>query len=63
MADEERRGRGQPPKGDLAKTETLRIRVTRAERELVEGAARQRGETLSAYVRGVVLRAAARAGR
>jgi len=55
------RGPGQPPKGELAKTETVRVRFTRSERDRIEAAASAKGASLSDYVRGVVLRAAARA--
>ena len=62
MANDEReaRGPGQPPKGDRARTAVVNVRFTQAEREQVEAVARDRGETVSAYVRGVVLRSAGR---
>lgn len=60
MTEKERRGRGQPPKGDRAKTETIRIRVTKAEREAIERAADARGEGLSEACRGALRKWAGR---
>lgn len=59
--NEPTRPRGGQPKGERAKTETVRVRFTRAERDRIEAAASAKGSSLSDYVRGVVLRAAARA--
>jgi len=61
MTEETRRRRGAPPKGDQAKTETLRIRVTAADRELIEAAAGLRGEGLSEACRAALVRWAKRA--
>lgn len=58
-----KRGPGQPPKGELARTETIRVRFTRDERDRIEAAAHAKGESLSDYVRGALLRSAARVGR
>jgi len=56
-----KRPRGGQPKGELARTETIRTRFTAAERARIEAAADARGEGLSEFVRGALLRAARRA--
>ena len=57
------RPRGGQPKGELARTETIRVRFTAAERKAIEAAAAVRGESLSDYARGVLTRSAARVAR
>ena len=53
-------GPGRPPLGAEARSETIRTRFTKAERDTIEAAARARGESLSDFVRGTLNRAAAR---